>query len=375
MPLHTILIKPVSGLCNMRCDYCFYCDEMAKREVASYGMMSEDTLKNIVKKAMRQAGGEICFAFQGGEPTLRGIGFFKKAVELEERFNREHVKVINALQTNGLNLNEEWCRFFKEQDFLVGVSVDGTASIHDTYRRDAGGSTTYERIRKNIDMLEAYGVEYNILTVVTGPVAEHIKEIYSEYKKNGWKYQQYIACLDPVGEEPGKREYSLTPEAYGRFLTELFRLWEKDWRRGKSPYIRTFENYISILMGYPPEACEQRGVCSVQCVAEADGSAYPCDFYVLDKYRLGDYNKDSIRELLDMEIALDFVKESREIHTECLRCEWYPLCRSGCRRHRMKDEETGLYRNYFCEGYKMFFERYGGRMKEIAEYILSGMNR
>lgn len=369
MPLHTILIKPVSGLCNMRCDYCFYCDEMEKREVASYGMMSEDTLKNIVKKAIRQAHGEICFAFQGGEPTLRGIDFFRKAVELERHFNRDHIRVINTIQTNGLGLDEEWCRFFYENDFLVGVSVDGTEAIHDKYRHDASGEATYERVRRNVELLEKHKVEYNILTVVTASVAEHIRDIYGEYKRNGWNYQQYIACLDPMGEEPGGRPYSLTPEAYGRFLTELFRMWDKDWRRGKAPYIRQFENYIGILMEYQPEACEQRGVCSVQCVAEADGSAYPCDFYVLDKYRLGDYNKESIQELLDTEAAADFVKESRRHHKDCLECGWYPLCRDGCRRHRIKDEESGLYKNYFCEGYRAFFEQCGGRMKEIAAFL------
>ena len=125
MPLHTILIKPVSGLCNMRCDYCFYCDEMEKRNIPSYGMMSEKTLKNLIRKAMHQAGGEICFAFQGGEPTLRGTDFYVKAMELEERFNRNGVRVINTIQTNGLALNDEWCRLFRKYDFLVGVSVDG----------------------------------------------------------------------------------------------------------------------------------------------------------------------------------------------------------------------------------------------------------
>ncbi len=369
MPLGNILIKPASGLCNMRCDYCFYCDEAQNRETASYGMMSEETLRRLVKKVMFQAEGEVCFAFQGGEPTLRGIDFFRKAVELEERFNRNHVRVRNTLQTNGYDLDEEWCRLFRDHDFLIGVSVDGTQTLHDRYRHGAGGGGSYERVRSSIRLLEEYGVEYNILTVVTRQMAEHIHEIYQEFRQNGWMYQQYIACLDPLGEEPGQREYSLTPEMYGGFLTELFDLWYRDWRKGRAPYIRQFENYIGILMGYPPESCEQRGICSIQCVTEADGSVYPCDFYVLDEYCLGNFNTDKIKDFFESETGADFVKESRNVSGICRECPWYSLCRSGCRRHRSVLDKDGGYRNYFCEGYRYFFEKCGERMREIAAYL------
>lgn len=369
MRLHTILIKPASGLCNMRCAYCFYCDEMEKREEGTRGMMSVDTMKNLIKKAMRQAGAEICFAFQGGEPTLRGLDFFKEVIRLEERFNRRGIRVMNTLQTNGFAVDEEWCRFFKEHDFLIGLSVDGTQEIHDRYRHDASGGGTYARVKETADLFDRFGVEYNILTVVTRSAAEHAREIYREYKKNGWNYQQYIACLDPAGEEPGGREYSLTPEAYGTFLTELFQLWEKDWRKGRAPYIRQFENYIGILAGIPPEACEQRGTCSVQCVAEADGRAYPCDFYALDEYCLGNYNENSIEEFFESETAKQFVRESLKHDETCRQCRWFPLCRNGCRRHRIRDEKTGAYRNYFCGGYRIFFEKCAPRMKEIAGYL------
>lgn len=375
MTLRTILIKPASGLCNMRCEYCFYCDEMEKREIASRGMMSEETLKKLIKKAMFQAREEICFAFQGGEPTLRGIDFFRKAVEFERKFNKKDIRVLNTIQTNGLALNEEWCTFFKQHDFLVGISVDGTETIHDTYRRDAAEDPTYNRISENIRLLERYKVDYNILTVVTAQIAENIGEIYREYRKKGWRYQQYIICLDPIGEEPGKQKYSLTPELYGRFLTELFRMWEKDWRKGRAPYIRQFENYIGMLLGYAPESCEQKGICSVQCVAEADGSAYPCDFYVLDEYKLGNYTENSIREMLENPLAGGFVRQSFELDEECRKCRWYPLCRGGCRRHRIIEKETGKYRNYFCEGYKMFFEKCAGEMEEIARFLSVQRNK
>lgn len=369
MTLRTILIKPVSGLCNMKCEYCFYCDEMDRRETASYGMMSVDTLKNIIRKSMRQAEEEICFAFQGGEPTLRGLEFFRAAMELERRCNRKGLRVSNTIQTNGLLLDEEWCRFFRDSQMLVGVSVDGTALIHDSCRKDTLGRGTYERIRRGVDLLDRFQVEYNILTVVTAAVAQNIREIYGEYRRNGWNYQQYILCLDPMGESPGARGYSLTPEMYGRFMTELFQMWYKDWRRGKAPYIRQFENYIGILLGYLPEACEHRGTCSVQCVAEADGSAYPCDFYALDEYRLGSYNSASIEKLTQSKAAQDFVRESALLCDECISCKWYILCRGGCRRHRVKEEQSGRYKDYFCEGHKIFFEQCAGRMEEMARYL------
>ena len=199
MRLYTVLIKPVSGQCNMQCDYCFYCDEMKNRSTASYGRMSEQTLRNVIRRAMRQAGEEICFAFQGGEPTLRGLDFYSRAIELEKRFNTGHTRVLNSIQTNGLALDEEWCRFFREHDFLVGVSLDGTKRCHDTYRHGPGGGGTYRRVTESIKLLEEFGVRFNILTVVTAQTAEHIEEIYGEYRKNGWQYQQYIACLDPIG--------------------------------------------------------------------------------------------------------------------------------------------------------------------------------
>lgn len=367
MSLDTILIKPASSLCNMQCRYCFYCDEAGKREHASYGMMSEETLRTIIKKMMFQADREVCFAFQGGEPTLRGKEFYRKALEFEKRFNRNRVQVRNVLQTNGLELDEEWCSLFREGDFLIGVSVDGTKEIHDSFRRDRTGGDTYERICRNIRLLEQYGVPYNILTVVTSRTADHIRKIYGEYKQRGWMYQQYIICLDPLGEEPGQREYSLIPEKYGRFLTELFDLWYRDWRRGKAPYIRQFENYIGILLGYPPESCEQRGICSVQCVTEADGSVYPCDFYVLDEYRLGSFCEGRVTDFIRSAAAEAFLNRTGKEENGCAGCEWHALCRGGCRRHWVL--KSGMYHNYFCESYRFFFERCGARLREIASYL------
>lgn len=357
MPPISLLIKPASGMCNMKCDYCFYSDETKKRKVQNYGFMSIETLKNVMRKTIPRAEGMISIAFQGGEPTLRGIEFFEEVIEFEKKYNKNHVIIQNSIQTNGYMLDEKWCTFLKKNNFLVGISVDGTKQIHDSLRHGADGfSKTYDRILGATWLMEQHGVEYNILTVVSSEAAKSARRIYEDYKRNGWRYQQYIPCLDPLNEEHGLRAYSLSPRAYGGFLTELFACWYRDYQQGKNPYIRQFENYIGIMKGYQPESCDMRGCCSVQYVVEANGSVYPCDFYVLDGYKLGNLNEERLDEIDARRNSIGFINESRMIDPQCGECDYYYLCRGGCRRLRDKEERTGFYKNYFCESYKMLFD-------------------
>lgn len=369
MPPISVLIKPASGICNMKCDYCFYCDEAKKRITKSYGFMTERTLKNVIRKTMLHADGMISYVFQGGEPTLRGLEFFEKVIEYQKQYNKNRVYVSNAIQTNGYALNEEWAKFFKENHFLVGFSLDGTKENHDLYRHNTEGEGTYDRILKSINLMDAYGVDYNILTVVTKDTAEHISEIYKEYQTRGWDYQQYIACLDPLGEERGKNPYALTPVQYGSFLIELFQLWYEDWKKKKQPYIRQFDNYIGILMGYQPESCDQRGSCGIQTVVEADGSVYPCDFYMLDEYYLGNLNEHRIEDIERMRKEIEFIERSEKVSEECRKCQYYRICRGGCQRNRERNSYSSEYENYFCSGYKMFFDACLEQLKEIAREV------
>jgi uncharacterized protein len=366
MPAISVLMKPSSGLCNMFCDYCFYCDEMKNREQKSYGFMSEETLRNIIRKTILKAEGSISYAYQGGEPTLSGLEFFEKAIFYQKKYNKNHIRVDNALQTNGYALDEAWCRFLKENHFLVGVSVDGTKEIHDSYRHDKRGNGTYDKVLQGVGLLDQYQVDYNILTVVNRKVAAAVVEIYGRYRERGWKYQQYIPCLEPLGEEKSQKDYALTPEEYGNFLSQLFDLWYRDLQKGQQPYIRQFENYIAMLVGYPPEACDQRGVCGIQYVVEADGGVYPCDFYMLDEYRLGNFNEKQLEFLDEQRRSLGFIERSMKINMECKACPYYGICRGGCQRNRDLDDQTGLYRNYLCEGYRSFFASCYDRMEEVA---------
>lgn len=361
----SVMLKPVSGNCNMKCDYCFYGDEQKKRNWENRGVMTQETLRNVIRKTLLHTDGECFLVFQGGEPSLAGLDFYQKCIEYVRYFSRGIIPVYYAFQTNGTNITGEWCEFFKENDFLVGVSVDGTETIHNRYRKYKNSENTYSQIIQACEEMNRCGVAYNILTVVHREVAENIRGIYADYREKGWKNQQYIVCMDPLCEEKGGHPYSLTPELYGRFLSDLFECWYADYQRGRQPYIRQFENYRAILSGYVPEACEHRGSCGVQYAVEADGSVYPCDFYMLDDYCLGNFNENSIAQMDKKRREIRFSEVSRNISEDCIQCPYGEFCRSGCQRNRVLQED-GTYKNYFCEGYKFFFERSISRLQNIV---------
>lgn len=363
MPPIQLLMKPASGNCNLRCRYCFYRDEMENRSAASFGIMSEETLEAVVKKTLAYAEHSCGFTFQGGEPTLAGLSFFERLTELQNTYNVKNVAITNAIQTNGFRLDEEWARFLSKHHFLAGVSLDGTKYTHEAYRRTIDGKGTFSEVVKTLELFDRYGVDYNILTVVHQETARAVSKIYSFYQKHGWNYLQFIPCLDPLGETPGQQEYALTPEVYGEFLIRLFELWYLDLQKGCQPYIRQFENYIAVLMGLSAESCDQRGFCSMQYVTEADGSVYPCDFFVTDEYRLGSFLEDSLEDMELRGSGLGFDGRTPGIRSACSGCGYYPLCRGGCARHWSGGS------NYFCRSYQMFFKAALPRMKQIAARI------
>ncbi len=369
MPPISVLIKPASSQCNMSCSYCFYCDEAEKRAQRSYGTMSAQTLKNVIRRTMLRSEGMIGYAFQGGEPTLAGLDFFRQAVELERQYNKNNIRVDNSLQTNGLLIDEEWCRFLAREHFLVGLSVDGTEDIHDSLRRTGAGEPTFTRVCRAAETMDAFGVDYNILTVVTPRAARNIRAIYSLYRDRGWDYQQYILCLAPLGESAGESGYVPSPEEYGQFLIDLFDLWYADLLRERQPYIRQFENYVALAAGRIPESCDQRGTCGLQYVVEGDGSVYPCDFYVLDEYRLGNFNTDRLDAIDEARRRIGFVERSEKLTLDCPECPYYRLCRGGCQRCREWDAGAEVYKNVFCEGYRMFFAHSYERFMDIGRQL------
>ena len=233
-------------------------------------------------------------------------------------------------------------------------------------RVDPEGNGTFDRVMKAAKLLQRHEVEFNVLTVVNAASAGCAKEIYRFYMEQGFYYQQYIPCLDRLGAARGCDPWSLTPEAYGQFLCDLFDVWYEDRRKGTFVYIRDFENLAGLLLGYPPERCGMAGRCMNQCVAEASGDLYPCDFYMLDDYRLGNLYHDSWEQIDRQFMQSDFRKESVLGFESCLECRWYQLCRGGCRRDRQGTDLHQVGANYFCSAYQLFFDYAVPRLWELC---------
>ena len=369
MPPISVLIKPASSLCNLRCEYCFYHAIADSRSVPSYGIMEESVLEQIVMKVLQFADGVATFSFQGGEPTLCGLDFFRRVIELQEKYNVKDVQISNCLQTNGTLLNEEWAVFLHEHRFLVGLSLDGPAAVHDRYRLAPDGKGTYDKVIKAAEMLDQHQVEYNILLVVNGTNAKKPQRLYQFFRDHGFRYLQFIPCIDPKGVPRGSLPFSLDNERFAGFLKGFFDKWYAEISRDEEVSVRYFDNLVRIAMGIRPETCSMFGTCQCQFVFEADGSVYPCDFYVNDEWRIGRIHDLTIEQIAMSETALRFMKQSINVPEECARCEWYRLCKNGCRRDREDNVEGDLGVNCYCSAYREFFEYAFPRIQALARHF------
>jgi uncharacterized protein len=353
----------------MRCRYCFYHSLAGNRKTADFGFMSLSTLEAIVKKVLKFASGNATFSFQGGEPTLCGLDFFKAAVALQKKYNVNGVRIQNCIQTNGLLIDEHWAEFLHENSFLIGLSLDGFKSINDLNRVDMNGDGTFDRIMKVSGLLNQYHADYNILFVLTNTTAQSTDKLYDFFKTNNFSYLQFIPCIDPLGCPRGTHKYSLTPDNFSFFLKHFFDRWQADLLKGAEISVRYFDNLVRMMMGAPPETCSMMGSCHCQFVFEADGSVYPCDFYVTDEWRMGSIKDDDILELYKSESSTRFMKTSLQRANDCRRCLLYPLCRGGCRRDRENTRTGELELNYYCSAYKEFLQYATSKLIEAAHYV------
>ncbi len=370
-----LLIKPASSLCNLRCRYCFYADEAQKRADASLGVMTRETAETLIRGAYSAAepGGTVSFAFQGGEPTAAGLDFFQFFTAEARRTRPERVAISFSIQTNGILLNEQWAEFLHRENFLTGLSVDGFKDVHDLHRVDASGEGTWNRVLRAKELLNRHRVENNALCVVTGALARHPDRAYGNLKKLGFRYIQFIACLDPLGETRGGRPWSLTPEAYGKFLCRVFDLWYEDWRRGDYHSVRLFEDYVHILIGDGAGTCATCGRCGAYFVVEGDGSIYPCDFFALDRWRMGNICENSLSELAKSDRAREFLTWGTEKPRECVSCPYFRICGGGCKNDWTAGEEGP--RNYYCASFRALLDYAMPRLLTVARAELRARSR
>ncbi len=340
----SIMLKPASSACNMRCKYCFYHDVASERDIASFGAMSEDVACAVIDSAFELAdGGSVYFAFQGGEPLLRGKDFFRFFFD---RVNNSKGKsaVSLSMQTNGTLVDEEWAQLFKQNGVLVGLSLDGDRNDN-SFRMYADFSPAFNDIMRAAELLKGAGVDFNILSVVTGRLADNIERVYAFFKKCGFKFLQFIPCLRPFAGAEG--ELYMTQAQYARFLITLFNLYVKDFMRGEYVSIRRFDNWVRLYLGERCEECGVGGFCSHQFVVEGNGNVYPCDFYCLDDLLLGNITQKSFSEMARSKKAEDFIRSSLVMPQKCRTCPYFFLCRGGgCKRARSYD---------YCAAYKAFF--------------------
>ena len=347
MPPVSLMIKPASSLCNLSCEYCFYKDVSEHREHLGFGKMDRETARILIEKALEFASGEsVAFAFQGGEPTLAGLDFFRFFVETAKKLNTKNSTLFYSIQTNGTLIDNQWAQFFAENKFLVGLSLDGSYKDN-KFRKKPDGQNSYYKITSAAEILKRHNADFNILTVLTGYCAENGEEIYKFFRSRGYRYLQFIPCLRPF-DSTEQSELYMTAEQYAGFLIKVFNLYVKDYVRGNYVSIRQFDNWVRSFLRQPTEQCGIMGHCTHQFVSEANGNIYPCDFYCTDEYLLGNIKTDTFFSMATGEKAKNFIRESLKIPERCKKCNVYPLCRAGgCKRTQLSED--------YCRAYKQFF--------------------
>ena len=334
--------------------------------------MSTEVLDRVLQNTLPTVTESFGLMFQGGEPTLAGLDFFKATISLAEKHNTNKTQITYAIQTNGLLITAEWCEFFRQHDFLVGLSLDGPAGIHNANRVDSNGKGSHKEVMIALELLQKHNVATNILTVITEESGGRVREIDAFFRQIGVDFIQHIPCLDPIGDIRGKKSFSLSSKGYQRYLKASFDIWYKDIMEGNYRSNRYFDNLVLMLHGQQPEACSMRGVCSHQYIVEADGSTYPCDFYAMDKYFLGNLTVDSVEQINATRQKIMFIENSMKVEEKCKKCPWFSLCRGGCRRDR-DYFGGGIGGNYYCSAYKNFFEHSYDKLRQVAQLAKGGL--
>ncbi|OOF81026.1 anaerobic sulfatase maturase [Rodentibacter caecimuris] len=373
-----LMAKPSSFHCNIQCEYCFY---LGKSQYFgnNAAFMSEHTLKNYIKNYIEsQAGDRVEFMWQGGEPTLLGLDFFKSAVNFQREFANGKT-ITNGFQTNGMALNQQWAAFFKQHQFLIGLSIDGLSAVHNRYRMTNSGNPTFERVVNALQLLKSNQVEFNTLTVVNDQNWQKGKETYLALKSLGSTFMQFIPIVEThlstnCTIESKTTAFSVPQQGYGHFLVDVFQEWKKQ-DVGKI-FVLEFENLLGQWLGYPSSSCIHRPTCGQSLVVEANGEVYSCDHYVYPNHKLGNLNETSLVNLVLSEKQRRFGQYKQNSLTQtCRQCEFRVLCHGGCPKHRILLQDNDEWKqNYLCASYQYFFKQTADYMQQMKSQIQGDQN-
>jgi uncharacterized protein len=386
-PFH-VMTKPIGPICNLDCRYCFYLEKERLYESERKWKMPDDVLESYVRQYIAaQPQRDVSFAFQGGEPTLLGVGYFRRVVELQ----RQHAngkQITNALQTNGTLLNDEWCEFLAKEKFLVGLSVDGPDKLHDVYRVDKQGKPSFDLVWRGLKLLKKHGVEFNTLTVVNRANSKEPLKVYKFLREFGSGFMQFIPLVErkytgselpldlapPVepGEEADRSpvtDWSVESRPFGKFLTTIFDEWVR--RDVGRIFVQTFDVALGSWAGAPPSLCVFSPTCGSALAVEHNGDVYSCDHYVYPKYKLGNFIETPLATLVELPFQKKFGQDKLDaLPRYCRECEVRFACHGECPKHRFirtPDGDPGL--NYLCAGYKQFFTHIDPYMNTMAELL------
>jgi uncharacterized protein len=377
-PAFQVMLKPRGPICNLDCRYCYY---LAKEELypGAGFRMSDELLEEYTRQYIAaQRAPEVVFAWQGGEPTLMGLEFYRRAVALQQKYRRPGIRILNTLQTNGTRLDDEWCAFFHEHNFLIGLSLDGPRHLHDSYRVDRGGQPTFDRAMDGLTKLQRHQVEFNILTCLHAANADFPLDVYRFLRDEvGAECMQFIPIVErmhPLRFQEGTRvsSRSVSGEAYGRFLNTVFDEWiQHDIGRVS---IQMFDVALAIWLGEPSGLCIFDETCGRGLAMEHNGDVYSCDHFVEPRHRLGNMQVIPLADLSCSAKQRRFgLAKSETLPRTCRECPVLFACRGGCPKDRLlqtPDGEPGL--NYLCAGYKAFFTHVDAPMQRMSALIRRG---
>jgi uncharacterized protein len=363
----SLLIKPASADCNIRCEYCFYYEKSGLYPEKKQHRMSNETLETLVSGYMQTKQPVYQFGWQGGEPTLMGVDFFRTVVRLQGKYGRPGAKVSNGLQTNGTLITPEMAALFKEYHFLAGISIDGPAEIHDLRRKTLVGTGSYKQVMQGLEELRRHDVEVNVLVLVHHDNVTKPEAVFRHLVDLGFTYHQYIPCVE-MDKYGNPLPWSITGAEWGEFLIRMFQIWSKGHVQTVS--VRNFDAVLQMLVTGQAVMCTLGRNCSDYFVVEHNGDVYPCDFFVEPELLLGNIRSDSWESLRNSKTYRAFGSRKLRLPGECQTCEYFTLCTGDCPKHRDGQDMSRL-----CEGIRMFYKETLPAFRSIASRLSGRPNR